>query len=82
MNDRYAIEARKLGVKVTKQAAHIDMLNGRIQELQKSIRKANELIEKYRSEKLKLEDFVKFANEYYPGCVEQYNALKKLEDTR
>jgi uncharacterized coiled-coil DUF342 family protein len=82
MNDRYAIEARKLGVKVTKQAAHIDMLDGRIQELQKSIRKANELIEKYRSEKLKLEDFVNFAAAAYPGCVAQYHAIKKLEDTR
>lgn len=82
MNDRYALEARKLGVKVTQQATHIEMLDEQIENLRKSIRKANEIIEEYRQDKFKLEDFVKFANDYYPGCIEQYHAIKKLEDTR
>jgi hypothetical protein len=82
MNDRYALEARKLGVKVTQQATYIETLDEQIENLKKSVRKANEIIDKYRHEKLELERFVKFANDYYPGSIEQYQAIKKLEDTR
>ncbi len=82
MNDRYALEARKLGVKVTQQATHIDIQNAQIEDLKRTVRKCNEIIDKYRHEKLELERFVKFANDYYPGSIEQYQAIKKLEDTR
>jgi hypothetical protein len=82
MNDRYALEARKLGVKVTQQATHIEMLDAQVEDLKRAVRRANELIEQYRQEKFKLEDFVNFAAAAYPGCVAQYHAIKKLEDTR
>lgn len=79
MNDRYALEARKLGVKVTQQATHIDIQDEQIENLKKSVRIANEAIDQYKQEKLKLEDFVNFAAAAYPGCIEQYHAIKKLE---
>lgn len=82
MNDRYALEARKLGVKVTQQATHIEVLGEQVENLKKSVRKANEIIDEYKQQKLKLEDFVNFAAAAYPGCIEQYQAIKKLEDTR
>jgi hypothetical protein len=43
MKDRYAVEVRKLSVKVRDQDSHIDVLNERVQELQKGLRLANEM---------------------------------------
>ena len=79
MNDRYALEARKLGVKVTQQATHIEMLVEQMESLRMSVRKANEMLDTLRHDKSKLEDFVRFAAEYYPGCIQQFHAIKKLE---
>jgi len=79
MKDRYAVEVRKLSVKVREQDAHIDILNERIQELQNSVRLANQIADDLRSARRKLEDFVKFAEDYYPGSVAQFHAIKKLE---
>lgn len=79
MKDRYAVEVRKLSVKVREQDAHIDILNERIQELQKSVRLAHQIVDDLRLVRRRLEGFVKFANEYYPGSVEQFHAIKKLE---
>lgn len=78
-DSRYALECRKLAVKVTQQTTHIEMLDERIRDLQKSIRKANEVIDDMWHIRHKLERFVRFAEEFYPGCVEQYNAINKLE---
>ncbi len=82
MKDRYALEARKLSEKVHVQDNHIDMLTAQIDDLKRSVRKANEIIEAKNADILKLEGFVRFASEYYPGCIAQYHAIKKLEDTR
>jgi len=79
MKDRYAVEARKLSVKVREQDSHIDVLNERVQELQKGLRLANEMMDNLRTARRKLEDFVRFAEEYYPGCVNQYHVIRTLE---
>jgi hypothetical protein len=82
MKDRYAVEVRKLSLKVRDQDAHIDILNARVADLKKTVRHCNETVERKNANILKLEDFVGFAMEYYPGCVEQYYAIKKLEGTK
>jgi exonuclease VII small subunit len=79
MKDRYAVEVRKLSVKVRQQDAHIDILNERIEKLQNGLRLSNEIMDNLRAARRKLEEFVKFANEYYPGSVDQFHAIKKLE---
>jgi hypothetical protein len=82
VKDRYAVEVRKLSVKVREQDTHIDILHAQVDDLKRAIHRANELLNVKNRDILKLEDFVKFANEYYPGSVGQYHAIKKLEDTR
>lgn len=79
MNDRYALEARKLAVKVTQQAEHIDMLDSQIDDLKRSIRRAYELIEYKNDEIRRLEKFRLFAQGYYPGCIDVFHALERLE---
>lgn len=81
MNDRYALEARKLGVKVTQQATHIDIQAAQIEDLKRAVRQCNEIIDEMRHAKHELEKFIRFAKEYYPGSIEQYHAIKKLEDS-
>lgn len=81
MNDRYALEARKLAVKVTQQAAHIDMLDSQIEDLKRSIRRANEIIEDKNAEIRRFEKFRLFAKGYYPGCIDVFRALERLEGT-
>lgn len=79
MNDRYALEARKLGVKVTQQATHIEHMQGELDVAKHAFKQAMEKIKTLEVHKRELEDFVKFANSYYPGSVQQYHAIKALE---
>ena len=75
----HQLEARAAKAKADSYSKHIDMLNERIDNLKRTVRMTNEVAEQLRTQKLQLEDFVRFAEEYYPGCVAQYNAIKKLE---
>lgn len=75
----HQLENRALKAKVADLVKHIDVLDAQVAELKKAVRRANEIIEDYRQKIIKLEGFVTFANEYYPGCVQQYHVIDRLE---
>ena len=79
MKDRYALEARKLSVKVSQQATHIDILDEQVHSLRLALKAAQTAHDELVTKVWKLEDFVKFASEYYPGCIAQYHVINKLE---
>lgn len=75
----HQLENRALKAKVDSLNKHIDVLDVQVAELKKTVRRANEIIEDYRQKIIKLEGFVTFANEYYPGCIQQYHVIDRLE---
>lgn len=75
----HQLEARAAKAKVDSLNKHIDVLNAQVAELKKFVRRANEIIEDYRQQIIKLEGFVTFANDYYPGSIQQYHVLDRLE---
>jgi len=75
----HQLEARAAKAKVDSLNKHIDMLNEHIDNLKRTVRMTNELVDSLRGAKHHLEHFVAFANEYYPGSIEQYKAIKALE---
>lgn len=78
----HQLENRALKAMVTDRDKHIDVLNVQVAELKKSVRRANEIIEDYRQKLIKLEGFVTFANDYYPGGIQQYHVIDRLEGTK
>jgi peptidoglycan hydrolase CwlO-like protein len=75
----HQLENRALKAKVDSLNKHIDVLDVQVAELKKTVRRANEIIEDYLQKIIKLEGFVTFANEYYPGCIQQYHVIDRLE---
>lgn len=75
----HQLENRALKARVDSLNKHIDVLDVQVAELKKTVRRANEIIEDYRQKIIKLEGFVAFANEYYPGCIQQYHVIDRLE---
>ena len=77
--NNHQLEARAAKAKVDSLNKHIEVLQEHIDNLQRTVRKTNELVDSLRGAKQQLELFVAFANKYYPGSIEQFKAIKALE---
>lgn len=77
--NNHQLEARAAKAKVDSLNNHIEVLQEHIANLQKTVRATNELVDSLRGAKQQLELFVAFANQYYPGSIEQFKAIKALE---
>ncbi len=77
--NNHQLEARAAKAKVDSLNKHIEVLQEHIANLQKTVRATNELVDSLRGAKQQLELFVAFANQYYPGSIEQFKAIKALE---
>lgn len=77
--NNHQLEARAAKAMVVERDKHIAVLQEHIANLQRTIRKTNELVDSLRGAKQQLELFVAFANKYYPGSIEQFKAIKALE---
>lgn len=77
--NNHQLEARAAKAKVDSLNKHIEVLQEHIANLQRTVRKTNELVDSLRGAKHQLEQFVAFANHYYPGSIEQFKAIKALE---
>lgn len=77
--NNHQLEARAAKALANRQAHHIEFLQGELDASKHAFKQAMEKIKSLERHKKDLEDFVKFANIYYPGSVQQYHAIKALE---
>ena len=78
----HQLEARAAKDTAKKQAQHIKLLDERVVSLKKTISSTLEVVDSLRGAVHELEKFVQFAEDYYPGCVKQYKAIKALEGAK
>jgi hypothetical protein len=77
--NNHQLEARAAKAKVDRLTKHVEILEEELSSIKGALRKTIENTNRLAADKSELERFVAFANQYYPGSIEQYKAIKRLE---
>lgn len=77
--NNHALEARALREKIKQQNDYIDRMDERVQSLQHALNSSQIAEDQLAVQMQDYKQFVQFANHYYPGCIEQFKAIRKLE---